>query len=359
MAESVFDYTHSAVVKCEACGADMTYSPEIGKLYCEYCKSTRDIQKRVPMIRDYLIERSMGDVLADDEVYKCPNCGGEVELGGFQTANQCPFCGATNIVKLQDIKGLKPDSILPFKVSKQSACDFGKKWLKKKLFAPSPYKKSIKADNFKGVYIPSFSFNADSYSTFQGRLGERRTRTVGSGNNKRVETYIYWYNVSGKDSRAFVNMMVEASPQIRQKDLDKLQPFDVGFTEAYSREYIAGFLAERYDSSLDDSFGIARDKMDVLIRKAILARYHADEVDYLNVSTKYSDIKFRYTLLPLWVCAYKYKEKLYRFLVNGRTGKSTGKTPVSGTRVGVFAFSIASVIAAIALLICHFALGIF
>ena len=65
----------------------------------------------------------------------------------------------------------------------------------------------------------------------------------------------------------------------------------------------------------------------------ILARYRADVVQYLNVTTNFPVINFRYILLPVWLCGYSFKEKLYKFLVNGRTGKSTGKAPVSALRV--------------------------
>ncbi len=357
MSDLSFDYNNLAVVKCESCGADMEYDPAVGKLSCAYCKSTRDIEKRVSGLRNYVSECEHGAVEADDGVYKCPNCGGVVEFGGFQTATVCPFCGAPSIVKLQDIKGMKPDSILPFRISKQLAYINGKGWLKKRIFAPSKCRKTLKAENFKGVYIPSFAFNSDTYSTYYGRFGVTRTRTVGTGKDRHTETYIHWFDDSGSCTKAFDNITVEASPQIKQKELKKLMPFDMNNAEAYTREYLAGFTAERHDLSLADSFGVAKGEMDELIRKAITSRY--EHVDYVNVSTKYSKIKFRYTLLPIWVCAYMYKGKKYRFLANGRTSKFTGKTPVSGVKVGAFVAGVLSVIAAIALLVCHFSLGIF
>ena len=69
------------------------------------------------------------------------------------------------------------------------------------------------------------------------------------------------------------------------------------------------------------------------IRQCILSQYRYDVIGYLNVNTGYSDIRFNYTLLPMWLCGYKYRDKLYRFIVNGRTGKSTGKSPVSVVKV--------------------------
>lgn len=313
----------------------MVYSPSEGKLHCPYCDSTRVVEKSVPVRRDFIEEQNKGVVWDEENTYQCPNCGGTVLLENFATATACPFCGATNIVKKENMPGLRPDSILPFAIEQKQAFERGKKWVSHRIFAPHKLKKDFKVDNFKGVYIPSFAFDAYTSSSYNGRLGERRTRTVGSGNNRRVETYIYWYYVNGTIALPFEEIMIEASTQLDQKELAKIAPYDMGNAESYMREYVAGFSAERYDTSLSDSFGIAKEQMDNTIRKAIIDKYHADVVGSLDVFTNYNNIKFRYTLLPLWVCAYKFKEKLYRFIVNGRTGKSTGKTPVSPVRVSL------------------------
>ncbi|HEX5103143.1 MAG TPA: zinc ribbon domain-containing protein, partial [Pirellulaceae bacterium] len=34
-------------------------------------------------------------------------------------------------------------------------------------------------------------------------------------------------------------------------------------------------------------------------------------------------------LLPVWIMAYRYKDQVHRFLMNGQTGKSTGTAPIS------------------------------
>lgn len=347
-----FDYNESAVIKCDNCGADMSYDPASNMLCCAFCDSKRRVDKRVPMgKRDYLSEASRGGVAYDNDTYKCPNCGGDIKLPPFATAVTCPFCSATNVIKAEDIKGLKPDTILPFAISKEQASVAGKKWIKRKFFAPYKLKKEFRIENFNGVYIPSFGFSSDAMSTYKGRLGETRTRYRGSGKNRHVETYIYWYDVSGTHSSSFDDMTIEASLQIEQNELDKVVPYDMENAEAYNKDYIAGFSAERYDTSLNDSFAKAKDKMDDAIRRQILAKYHADHVSYLNIDTTYYRTKFRYTLLPLWICAYKYKKKGYRFLINGRTGKSTGKTPVSPLRVGSLVVLVLGLIALIAWLI--------
>lgn len=115
-------------------------------------------RQKISFKRDYLASVKDGEVKFDDSTYKCPNCGAEVKLSSFDTAIKCPYCGGTNVVEIDDMKGLKPDSILPFALSQQQASTAGKKWIKKKLFAPWNLKKSFKVENFKGVYIPSYAF---------------------------------------------------------------------------------------------------------------------------------------------------------------------------------------------------------
>lgn len=237
------------------------------------------------------------------------------------------------MVELGDLKGLKPDGILPFKLSKDVALLAGKKWIKKKLFAPGKLKKSFSVKNFHGVYIPSYAFTTHALSSYEGRLGEIRTRTVGSGKNRHIETYTYWYRVHGTREDDFDDVAVEASTQLEQKELNSILPYDLENLEGYNKDYLAGFNAERYDTAINDSFDIAKDQIKASIRDKIISKHHADVVDYLNINTTYTDTKFNYMLLPLWVCAFAYRKKTYRFLINGRTGKSTGKSPVSPLRV--------------------------
>lgn len=132
------------VVKCPGCGADMAFDPELGALHCEYCDTVVKPEKRAAdLSRDFLNEREEGEVDEGSSVYRCPNCGGETETQGFESTLECPFCGATNIVKAEKLKGLKPDSLLPFAVSREQALEAGKAWIKKRFYAPRKLKRIL------------------------------------------------------------------------------------------------------------------------------------------------------------------------------------------------------------------------
>ena len=184
-------------------------------------------------------------------------------------------------------------------------------------------------EQFKGIYEPSFVFASDTFSSYDGKLGEDYYVTVRRGKNTVTERRTRWFFVSGGYNKSFDGIVIEAASSLEQSQMNKLLPYDLGSAEQYKREYLAGFAAERYNESLDNSFEGAKSVMDDDIRASILSQYKYDRVAYLNVNTNYTNIKFNYTLLPVWVCGYKFREKLWSFLVNGRTGKATGKVPVS------------------------------
>lgn len=337
------------VAKCPSCGADMHYDIATGNLKCDYCDGSISIVRRVAFLRDYEAEKSKGSIVEDKQEYQCPNCGAKVNLAAFETAKKCPFCGATNIIKFEDLKGMKPDSLLPFSLTQDDAANVGKKWMKKKIFAPTKLRKGFTIENFKGIYFPSFGFNANTVTKYDGRFGEKKTRTVGTGDNKHTETYIEWFKVSGTYRRSFENVMVEASTQLTQKELNKILPYDMENIEGYNKDYLAGFSAERYDTPIEYCYSTAKAQMENTIRKGIIAQYpNADVVDYLNMYPEFSNKKFRYSLLPLWICGYNFKEKAYRFIINARNGKSVGKVPVSPLKITFF---VLGVLAAVALII--------
>jgi hypothetical protein len=67
--------------------------------------------------------------------------------------------------------------------------------------------------------------------------------------------------------------------------------------------------------------------------------------------TRYSGITFKHLLLPIWVAVYRYQEKTFQVLVNGRTGRVTGYRPYSWWKIAGLVFLIAIVIILITTLV--------
>jgi hypothetical protein len=71
-----------------------------------------------------------------------------------------------------------------------------------------------------------------------------------------------------------------------------------------------------------------------VIRQDVRQHIGGDEQRVDQVSTDYRDETFKHILLPVWMAAYKYNGKTYRFVVNGQTGKVQGERPWSIWKIG-------------------------
>lgn len=343
------------IVKCPGCGSNMVFDPDGQTLLCEHCGTKKKlenvIQAKEQDLLTALAENGEKWDKKETVVFSCDNCGAKVVLSSGETAKSCPFCGTAHVQKTEELAGLKPNALIPFQFAEEKAVNFSKIWARKRLFAPRKFKKTLSADNVKGVYTPCFTFDSKTTSYYVGRIGDRHTRTVGSGKNRRVETYIVWRNIKGTFYDGFDDVLITAGSKFDQDKLDKIAPYSTNEGREYEGKYLLGFMAYHYDHELPACWNSAKSKMDAMIRQHILKQYHYDVLDYLNVSTTHEQVTYKYVMLPVYVGNYKYKKKLYNFFVNGSTGKVTGKTPVSPWRVLAAVFLGLAAVAGIAALL--------
>ena len=319
-------------IKCENCGSNLIYNPQLGKLFCSHCDSTIDVQIFQAEEKDIFdaFENEKGSWDRDNvELLRCENCGAKTVFNGNESAKTCPFCGAAHVKKIDELVGLKPNAVLPFKLTLEKAVENSVRWAKRRFFAPKKFKKNINTEHVKGIYVPTFTFDSNTNSIYDGRIGDVRTRRVGSGKNARTETYVVWRYISGTFCHRFNDLLVTAGSKFDQKNIDKIAPFDTDNSKVYNEEFLLGYGAYHYDYSVKDCWGRAKDIMDSRLKRAILSHYSYDRLSYLNVSTKHHNVSYKYVMLPVYVGNYKYKKKYYNFYVNGETGKIGGKTPLS------------------------------
>ncbi len=340
-------------VKCSGCGANMVFDPKTQALRCEHCGSIEDFSKNREVkeldILDSLKERETWDKEAS--VYRCDNCGAVVLLSPHESAKKCPYCATSHIVKSSELAGLKPNAVYPFTITSSEGVERAKQWAKKKFFAPKAFKKSLSAENMQGIYEPCFTFDSQTYSTYVGRIGKRHTRTVGSGKNRRTETYVVWRRISGSYYYSFDDVMINASSTYEQRELDKLMPFNYNTINVYEQKFLTGYMARRHEKSVNASWEEAKDVIDKTLKNLILSQYSYDIVDYINVSTTHERVTYKYVLIPIYNLVFNYKKKGYNVYINGNTGKITGKTPISILKVLLLTLGIIAIIAIIILLI--------
>ncbi len=325
---------------CEECGAVLTFAPGMDALKCQYCGHENPIPESEESVDelDYhaaLRQGSAADETITEQTIKCGTCAAEFTLDPNVTSDECPFCGSTVVIEsAQSSTHLKPKSLLPFKLDHREARESFKKWLSSRWFAPSNLARYARDDGpLAGMYTPYWTYDSDTTSHYRGQRGINYTVTVGSGKNRRTVTKTRWTPVSGTVQRFFDDVLVLASNSLPRNIAEKLEPWDLENLVPYNEGYLSGFRAESYQVSLDDGFEYAKKIMDRTIRSDVRRQIGGDKQRITSLSTRHDGITYKHILLPVWLAAYRYKDKVYRFLVNARTGEVHGERPWSWIKI--------------------------
>ena len=88
-----------------------------------------------------------------------------------------------------------------------------------------------------------------------------------------------------------------------------------------------------------------RSKLNNHVADKIRKDHRADRTRNVRLTTSFNNITYKYLLLPVWISNFKYNDKVYQFMVNGQTGKISGKTPISVPKVVITVIAIIVIIA--------------
>lgn len=346
------------IVKCDGCGANMIFDPDSQKLYCPHCGSTKELTDKGTAREISILQGLSKDSVYDEQdeavVFRCTNCGASVVISDGKTATKCPFCGTAHVQKTDDLAGLKPNGLIPFAFGEEKAVEYSKAWAKKRFFAPKSFKKNLASENVNGVYTPCFTFDSYTCSFYEGKIGKTHTRTVGSGKNRRTETWTEWRHISGTFYDNFDDILITAGSKFDQKKLDKISPYQTNDSKVYEKKYMLGFMAYKYDNDLETCWENAKCRIDAVVRRGILSQYVYDKIAYLNVSTTHDRVTYKYVMLPVYVGNFNFRKKLYNFYVNGTSGKVWGKTPKSPLKIALTVLCGIAAVAALAALFYFF-----
>lgn len=358
---NIVDTREETDKKCPQCGGVMDFDPATGNLKCPYCdyEETIKVQKKAPKKAEeldfYAAEHTANhDWGAEKKTILCKACGAESIYDALQTSAVCPFCGSNQVMEQNEKDTIAPGGVVPFHISAEEASRLFHRWIKRKWFCPKLAKESAKPKRFKGIYLPYWTFDTDTYSSYEGEYGIDHTRKDKNGES-RTETR--WHRTSGTYEEFINDELVLASTNHDKSMLRKLEPFDTEKNKSYKPEYIAGFIAERYSIGIKDAWKIAKksikQKLKEKISTKIEVEHHADHVRDLTLDVAYDNITYKYLLLPIWTSNFKYNDKVYQFMVNGQTGKVAGKTPLSVPKI------IITVVGVIAIIAILYFLGLF
>ena len=331
---------------CQQCGADYRFDPAAGQLRCDHCGDVQAIATSGPWqgaIRELDFKQALRNALSGEEIEEtrvatCPNCAAQVEFDPDMHAAECPFCATPVVTDTGTHRHIKPRAVLPFALTEETARDSMTDWLGRLWFAPNGLQEyARKGRKLQGIYVPYWTFDADTKSQYSGERGTvyYETRTV-MRDGKRVQERVQkvrWTPARGRVARFFDDVLVLASKSLPRRYTEALEPWDLAALEPYAPEYLAGFRAEGYTVELDEGFNDARAQMDRVIERDVKFDIGGDRQRIHDIDTSVKDVTFKHILLPVWLAAYKYRGRTFRFVVNGRTGRVQGERPYSAVKI--------------------------
>ena len=339
--------------KCPRCGGKLEFDAAGQIMKCPYCDSTFDPET----LRKASEEATAGpadasapdkdaqwdgagqDWSGEDEAavqsYVCKSCGGEILSEETTAATACPFCGNPVVLSGRVSGTLKPDYVIPFKLTRQQAIDAMKKYIKSKRFAPRFFANENRLQEIRGLYVPFWLFDSSVSAAVQ--YDATTTHHWSDSNYDYVETS--HYDVYRSGVMRFENIPVDGSKKMPDDLMDSLEPFFMDDAVDFQTAYLSGFLADKYDVTMEQSIPRANSRTKSSAKAALLSSVKKyDTVVPKNESVHIAPDKAKYALFPVWLLNTKYQGKNYTFAMNGQTGRFIGNLPISkGKLAGLFA----------------------
>jgi DNA-directed RNA polymerase subunit RPC12/RpoP len=348
----------SLSLPCPSCGSELRYSAEHRKLRCDYCGYVEEIDHS----NDKVVEKSLTDAankLADfvpedfgKKVFDCQNCGAKFMVESEKVKVKCGFCGSTKVnLEAYQHQYIQPVGIIPFYVSRDEAESKFKDWIRRGWFHPSKLKRMAALEDLHGIYLPCWTYDAQTESDWRGDAGyyyyeTRMVRVNGKMQPQQVQK-IRWQHRSGHLSHFFDDILVVASGGLEQKALERILPFRLEEVVNFDPRLMMGWESEIYNLEVDKGYQVADEIMDFKIRHMCSAQLGGDTQRNLRVSSQKFEQTFKHIILPAWICSYTYRDKLYHFSINGQTGKVHGQKPISWIKIAILVVLFALIIVGI------------
>ncbi len=349
----------SSFVKCKDCGANLKYLPGTPYLNCDYCGAKNEIEVAATEIiendfNSFLDEKAHQEDKQEISTVKCDGCGASTTLKPNVTSCTCPYCDTPLVIKNASTSTIiKPSYVLPFKIDRKKSTEEFVKWAGSLWFAPNKLKDyaAHSADKLNGIYMPYWTYDSNTITQYTGLQGihyyvtESYTDSEGRSQTRQVQR-TRWLPASGTVYNNFDDVLVVSSKSLPENLANELEPWDLHELKTYDDKFLSGFVTESYQIDLNFGFEKAKNRMQPIIKSSVISDIGGDVQQVTSMDSTYNDIKFKHILLPVWLSSYRYKDKVYRFLINARTGEVQGERPYSAAKIALLVISILAVIGA-------------
>ena len=343
--------------KCPSCGGAIAFDSKLQKMKCPYCDLEMDMESFKSMdehLEEVHTSEKESSVLNSTEkwqegdaqlnVFVCNSCGGELIADENTVATACPYCDNPVVLKERLIGDLKPKLVIPFKLDKKAAKEALNRHIQGKRLLPKVFKDQNHIDEIKGIYVPFWLFDITADANLKYNTESIRMWSDSQYNYREIS----YYSVLREGQLNFTHLPVDGSKKISNTLMESIEPFDFSEAVDFQTAYLAGYLADRYDVTAEESIDSVEDRA-----KTSTARVFENTVkgyDTLRIEDSsiqlYRNSEAMYVLYPVWFLNTTWNKKRYTFAMNGQTGKFVGDLPLDKGAYWKY-FILFSIIAAI------------
>ncbi len=303
--------------------SDLSGAPPFSLLRCERCRELLD----------------EGDLF-------CPNCGHEAPLSGKDSEHEpdgriavhrfectgcganltwelgaqglrCAFCGRAELEERETVSIPAPRLIVPFQIDQTRAASIFRESVSRGLFRPGNLIRELTVQEMRGVYLPCWSFSADCHfywtadsdATPQGSKAE-------------------WAPRFGEHDVWYEHVLIPASGALTAYETLRLGNWDPAQAVSWTPELVQDVPSE--------AFSVTRKRARPQAIAELEKQALADSLPKIpgrhrnvRINPLYTKLEAWPLLVPVWILAYEYRKRRYRFLINGQTGKIEGSAPLS------------------------------
>lgn len=355
--------------KCPNCGGPLKFNPDKQMFSCEYCMADFTEEKIQQLYAEQEAKQSSAEKAeqkaeekkteqqksndnpenSDEEeavVYTCPSCGAEVVTTASTAATTCYYCQNPVVLGGRLSGKFKPDRVVTFALTKEKAVEKFIEMCKKKYFLPKDFANEKQFEKMTGVYFPYWYVDEKKQAHMSAEC--EKVSTWSSGDDDYTETS--YYDVE-RDGDFDINNVFERALKDQNRDmLQCVHPFDLEKAKPFSMSFLSGFQAEKRDIEKEEIQESVEERMRNYCKELLqnsMSDYTA--VHPKNYIDKNLSQVWNYTLLPVWVVTYKFNNMIFPFAINGQTGKTYGKLPVSIGKMILLFISLAIVLFALGL----------
>jgi hypothetical protein len=340
---------------CPACGAQAEWNPSKQKLVCPFCGTEAPyvLDKNTGSVHELDLVSALRSIPDEDRGWQtdrrsvqCQSCKAVMVYDPARVGQNCEFCGSPALVDYQEIKSpIRPQSLLPFKVTASEIREGMRAWYSGRWFAPGALKSKALVDQVKGMYIPYWTFDAQTECPWHAEAGyyyfvqESYTDNQGKRQTRQVRK-VRWEPASGHVSHFFDDQPVPGSRGIDAGLLRGIEPFPTKELVPYDTAFLSGFVVEHYQVVLLDAARQGRERMNEALRALCSAQVPGDTQRNLEIFPTYSGETFKHILVPLWLLTYTFGKRAFQVVANGYTGAIAGTYPKSPWKIAAVVLAV-------------------